>query len=106
MIGEQLAWDAVAALASLVAGAFTVTRRHMLSGALARWHTAPGLVQAALAAQAIFQGYVAVSIVLGGDHATQRETMAYVLSAAVSVVMVANLDRTGRRDLPPGRTSP
>lgn len=92
----QVAWDVTAFLASATAGIFTLTRRRMLSGDHARWCSASGLVQAALALQAIFFAGVALSI-LRGFHAGPRETLAYLVSAVVSIVMVRNLERHGRQ---------
>lgn len=91
----QFAWDAAAFLATLIAGIFTLTRRTMLSRHLERWHAAPWPVQAVLAAQAAFFGYIAVTIARG-EHVSQRETIAYVISAVASVVLVVNLEWTGR----------
>ena len=104
----QFMWDAVGFLSSLIACAFILTRRRMLSGEHSTWHTAPGWVQAVLAIQAIYMGTVALSI-LFGDHVNQRETIAYLISAVVSVVFTVNLEREGRvrpPQAPQGRSAP
>jgi len=100
MMTAQAAWDCAAVIASAATCIFTLTRRTMLSGQHGTWHSAPGLVQAVLAFQAILMGMVAMSI-LAGAHAGQRETVVYVVSALVSAVLVVNLTRTGRRDTSP-----
>ncbi|UPT53190.1 hypothetical protein [Synechococcus phage Ssp-JY42] len=91
----QFAWDAAAFLSSLIACVFILARRRMLSGEHGTWHTAPPAIQAVLALQAIYMGTVCLSI-LFGDHVNQRETLAYVISAVVSVVFTVNLEREGR----------
>lgn len=95
MMSEQMAWDAAAVVASFASCVFIFTRRRMLSGEHSRWHSASSLVQAVLGLQAIFMGCVAISI-MSGAHASQRETLVYIVSAVVSIVMAANLDRNGR----------
>lgn len=95
----QQAWDLAALTGLIVSGVFTLIRRHMLSGAHGRWHTAAGAVQASLSVQAMFFGYVALAIAFGSHHANSLETVAFLLSGYVSVTMAVNLDRNGRLPL-------
>lgn len=87
------AWDWIALAGATVSCLSTLARRHMLSGELARWHTAPGPVQASLAFQAIVTGGVAVALGCGAHHASQVETLLLVVSGVVSATLWLNLAR-------------
>lgn len=93
--------DAVAAAASLIACGFLLLRRNMLRPGARTWYSAPPLVQASLFLMAVYMGAVTISL-WSRQHASLREAGAYVLLAVSAVVMVANLDASGRRGGPDG----
>lgn len=89
--------DLVGLIGSTVACVALLLRRNMLRERFSTWHSASWPVRAALAVLAIYMGMAAVSIFFGA-HAGQREAFAYAVLAAVSVVLVVNLDQSGRTD--------
>lgn len=97
MLGTQDLVDAVAAAASLIACGFLLLRRNMLRPSARTWHSAPPTVQLTLWCLAVYMGAVTLTIWFR-HHATAREAVAYVLLAVSSVVMVINLDASGRRE--------
>lgn len=87
--------DVVGLIGSAVACVTLLLRRNMLRGHFATWYSASWPVQASLVVLAIYMGMVSASI-LSGVHATTREAFAYAVLGAVSLVMVVNLDQSGR----------
>lgn len=87
--------DLWALSASALAAAFFAMRRHMLKPHLGTWAHAPLYVQLSLALMAIVMGAVALSIAIG-YHSTQREALTYTALAIQAMIMMTNLNRTGR----------
>lgn len=94
------AWDWIALVGATVSCLSTLARRHMLSGELTRWHSAPGLVQAALSFQSLVTGMVAISLMFRLHHATEVETTLLVVSGVVSATLWLNLARQPAQSAP------
>lgn len=85
-----------AAAAASIASAAVGLRAHMLRPCLGTWTQAPRPVWVALTVLAAGLGMSAASLWFGA-RASPREAMVYTLLAGVSVVMVWNLNRHGRK---------
>lgn len=87
--------DLWAAGAAFVAGSAVAIRARMLRPRQRAWTHAPVPVWLGLSILALAQLMAAASIWFGG-HASPREAMGYTVLAAVSLVMLWNLNRHGR----------